>query len=81
MDYSRSRTGPGSGIKTPAVTIISPENGPHTISVEEKTDEPEYITGLALVASLSSLTLAIFLMLLDTSIVSTVSIVSAVLNQ
>ena len=81
MDSSRSHTDLfESGIKTPAATILSPDNGQRTTSFDEKTDEPEYITGLALVASLSALTLAIYLMLLDTSIVSTVSFPSLLLN-
>ena len=81
MDYSRSRTDPSeSGIKTPAPTILSLDNGQHTPSFDEQTDEPEYIHGLALVTSLSALTLVIFLMLLDTSIVSTVGFSSAVLD-
>jgi hypothetical protein len=47
--------------------------------MEDKTEstsdtQPEYISGLQLVAVLSSITLVTFLMLLDTSIVATVSI-------
>lgn len=80
MEFSRSNVGSGSNIKTPATTILSPDNGQSTTSVDEKTDEPEYISGLALVASVASLTLAIFLMLLDTSIVSTVGLLSFLLE-
>ena len=45
----------------------------HIVSGEGKEEKHQYLTGLKLFASMISITLVGFLMLLDTSIVSTVS--------
>jgi hypothetical protein len=74
--HSRDEENKGSKLSSsPDATEVPRVNSPETASANVSGEkEYEYLTGFKLAALMFSLTLVAFLMLLDTSIVSTVSL-------